>query len=132
MTGSGGREPHTGAITGCVYDGQFNDPISGANAIILGQHDQPCGAATGETGRFLILDVPPGTYGMRAMALAFHPQEVFDIYVASDSISIVSFRMTNAALEILPVPMQWSTTDSTILPMTEFIASGRLFDLQCR
>ncbi len=55
-------------ITGYIYDSQNGNPLVGANAFIDGT---AYGAATDLNGKFIILNVPAGTYTLKAKYMGY-------------------------------------------------------------
>ena len=55
-----------GKITGIISQKVNGDPAVGVNIILI---DSYLGAATDANGRFIILNIPPGTYSLRADAI---------------------------------------------------------------
>jgi len=58
----------TGAIRGHVHDAVTQEPLLGANVVLLGT---TFGKSTDEKGNFEIVNLPPGTYVVRADADGF-------------------------------------------------------------
>jgi outer membrane receptor protein involved in Fe transport len=83
-----------GRITGRVADAQGGTPLGEVQVFIVGQG---LGALTGSNGRFLIPNVAPGTYQLRAerIGLAGVSQQVT---VSGGQTIEVSFEMTTQAL----------------------------------
>ena len=122
----------TGAITGCIYELGTPNAIEGAIILIDGSDEPWSEIATASTGQFLMLGVPPGVYSVRVNALKFHKQTVQRVRVAPDSISIVSFRMTNVELDVTPDPIWWAESKSTMVALRELTRSGRVFESGCK
>ncbi|MBN1894702.1 carboxypeptidase-like regulatory domain-containing protein, partial [bacterium] len=58
----------SGKITGFITDVSTKEPLPGANIIIEGTS---LGAATDLNGRFIILNVPPGLFTVRATMMGY-------------------------------------------------------------
>src|SRR5438552_3705233 len=65
----------TGKLTGLVVDAK-NQPLGGANVILIGV---PFGAATDMEGRYTILNVPAGTYSVKASLIGYSPTTVQNV-----------------------------------------------------
>ena len=64
-----------GKIAGEVNDASSGEALPGVNVVVV---DTRLGGATGVTGEYFILQVPPGTYDIRASLVGF--QTVTAIY----------------------------------------------------
>lgn len=86
--------PQTSNLIGEVYDGTTNEPIIGANVILLGT---TLGASSDIDGRFVIGRIPIGTYSVRITAVGYSP------FVQTDVVVLV------AKYTELRIPLQEST-----------------------
>lgn len=85
-----------GKIIGTVADDKTGDPVIGATVMIDGT---TMGTKTGANGEFLILNIPPGTYRLKATASGFAPALVEGVVVAADSTSEVNIRLQPSVIE---------------------------------
>ncbi len=69
--GAIGAWAQTGSITGMVTD-ETNDPLSGANIVILGTD---IGTAAREDGKFTLINIPIGVYTLKASFIGFIESE---------------------------------------------------------
>lgn len=83
-------------ITGTVVDASGGTPLPGANVLLT---DTQHGAATDEAGRFVIVDVAPGTYTVEASMIGFAPRRE-DITVTGDSDVVLVFRLEEASVPL--------------------------------
>ncbi len=60
----------TGKIAGAVKDGESGLPLPGVNVIIEGTS---MGAATDLKGEYVVLNIPPGVYDIRALMIGYTP-----------------------------------------------------------
>lgn len=67
-----------GKITGSVTDKQTGEPLIGANIIIPGT---TLGATTDNDGRYILLNITPGTYSVRISFIGYTPVEVKEVKV---------------------------------------------------
>ena len=81
----------TGKIRGKVYDRDSREPLVGANVVVVGT---TMGAATDVNGEFAILEVPAGTYALRATYVGYSALTLSNVRV-NNSLT------TDAALELL-------------------------------
>ena len=86
----------TGKIAGTVKDQETGDPLPGANVIIEGTNR---GAATDPEGRFLIINVTPGTYNLKIQMMGYAPALVTDIRVFSDRTRTINVDLSMMVIE---------------------------------
>ncbi len=87
----------TGKIVGKVTDSQTGDSLPGANIILVGTS---MGAAADLDGNFLILNVSPGIYTVRASMIGFAPLTYQNIRVSSDLTTKVDFVLSEEVIEL--------------------------------
>ena len=80
----------SGKITGRVVDAADGEALPGANVFIEGT---TIGAPTDLDGRFLILNVPPGTYKLVVRFLGYVTQTVEGVIVRTDLTTELNFRL---------------------------------------
>jgi len=68
----------TGKINGYVRDAETGEELIGANVILEGT---TMGAATNIEGYYVITNVPPGSYTIRASMVGYAPQTIRDVRV---------------------------------------------------
>ena len=86
----------TGRIAGDVTVAGTDETLPGVNVIIDGLR---IGAATNIDGYYSILNVPPGTYTIRASAVGFATVVVEEVRVNIDQTTVVDFEMREQAFE---------------------------------
>jgi hypothetical protein len=91
-----------GKISG-VVKGADGTPAVGANVVLEGT---TLGASADVNGRYFILNIPPGTYRVRASAVGFTPKVVTDVRVGSDQIITVDFSLQSEAVGLAEVVVQ--------------------------
>jgi hypothetical protein len=91
-----------GKISG-VVKGADGTPAVGANVVLEGT---TLGASADVNGRFFILNIPPGSYRVRASAVGFTPKVVTDVRVGSDQIITVDFNLQSEAVGLAEVVVQ--------------------------
>lgn len=82
----------TGKIAGVVKDAQTGEPIIGANIILEGTQK---GAATDPDGYYVILNIPPGKYSLRASVIGYTAQTVSDIRVNINLTTEINFDLSS-------------------------------------
>ncbi len=86
----------TGKITGIVSDKKTGAPLIGCNILIQGTS---LGAATDMDGGYVILNIPPGTYTLRAIMIGYAKSNVTEVIVRSDLTTKIDFAMTDEVLK---------------------------------
>ncbi len=101
-----------GKIRGRVVDERTSDPLVGANVLVLtrltsaGEEvpvDPPIGAASDLDGYFIILNVQPGTYSLRASMLGYGTVVRTGVRVESDRTIEVDFTLGETTIEMTSV-----------------------------
>jgi hypothetical protein len=87
----------TGKIAGTVKDAATNEPLPGCTVIIEGTM---MGATCDADGKYYIINVPPGTYSVRASMIGYKPTKVTNVRVAVDLTTELDFKVTQAAVEM--------------------------------
>ncbi len=85
----------TGKIAGYVKDQETGDPLIGCNVLVEGTY---LGAASDGTGAFFILNVPPGSYTVKAMMIGYTAKAITDVSVAIDLTTTVNFGLQQTAI----------------------------------
>ncbi len=80
----------TGKIAGRVTDKQTGEALPGVNVLIVGTN---MGAATDTDGNYVILNVPPGTYTLRASFIGYGTVEVQNLRVSIDQTTRQDFAL---------------------------------------
>ena len=80
----------TGKIAGVVTDAENGAPLPGANIIIEGT---TMGAAVGLNGYYVILNVPPGTYTLKASMMGYAVMTITQVRVNIDLTATIDFKM---------------------------------------
>ncbi|MCS7228771.1 MAG: TonB-dependent receptor [Candidatus Kryptonium sp.] len=89
-----------GKIAGRVVDRETKEPLIGANVIIVGT---TLGAATDMEGRYVILNVPPGVYDVRASYVGYQDETKRGIRVIAGLTAEVNFELPSTAIVAEPV-----------------------------
>jgi len=86
----------TGKISGFVTDKETGDPLPGVNVVITGTM---MGAATDINGFYIILNVPVGTYSLKATYIGYKAVDISNIRVHADLTTEVNFELPPTVLE---------------------------------
>jgi len=92
----------TGKISGKVLD-EKGEPIIGANIVLL---NTPYGAASDVNGYYYIINIPPGTYNIKASAIGYNTQIVENVKVISGLTTRVDFQLPSTVLQMQEVIVQ--------------------------
>ncbi len=87
----------TGKIVGKIIDATTKEPLIGVNVMIEGEL---IGAATDIDGYFVILNVPPGVYTLKAKMMGFGAQVVKDVKVFANRTTTIDFSLSDAAISL--------------------------------
>lgn len=87
----------TGKIAGKITDAVTGDPLPFVNVIILGTS---LGAASDIDGNYSILNIPPGTYSVKASAIGYNPVTITNVRVSIDLTTSVDFQLKETSLEL--------------------------------
>jgi outer membrane receptor protein involved in Fe transport len=90
----------TGKIAGKVTDAKTGEPLIGINIGIVGTTR---GASTNVEGEYFILNIPPGSYSLRASAVGFASTTVNDVVVQVDQTTRISFALQGETVEMTDV-----------------------------
>lgn len=86
-----------GRIKGKVVDLQTGEALIGANVIVLGT---TTGAATDASGEYLLQNLDPGVYTVRASYLGFQSITISNVRVNADLTTIVDFELPNEDIQV--------------------------------
>lgn len=86
----------TGKIVGKVMDLNTNRPLPSANIIIEGT---TMGAASDPTGYYMIINVPPGIYTLRASMMGYKEVRIENVRVSIDLTTTVNFELAPTVIE---------------------------------
>lgn len=85
----------TGKIRGRVISEDTNEPLVGANVLIIGTNQ---GAATGIDGNYNIINVRPGIYSVRFGYVGYKAKVVENIIVNSDQTTVLNMSLEPTTL----------------------------------
>ncbi len=86
----------TGKVGGKIVDRETNQPLIGANVLVVGTS---LGAATDVNGEYTISNIPPGTYTLRATYLGYQEVSLENIKVIAGLTAEANFKLPTKALE---------------------------------
>ncbi|MFP4547218.1 MAG: TonB-dependent receptor [Fidelibacterota bacterium] len=86
----------TGKLTGLVTDENTGEPLVGCNILV---EDTYLGAATDQNGRYIILNVPPGTHTVVAQMIGYQKKRVEQVSVNVDRTTTINFELGTESLQ---------------------------------
>jgi len=97
----------TGKISGSIIDAETNEPLIGANVIIEGfwrngeivKIDLLRGAATDGDGFYYIINIPSGSYVVKAMMMGYKSKQIVDVRVESGRTIKLDFALGQTVVE---------------------------------
>jgi hypothetical protein len=93
-------QTNPGSISGRVLDLKTKEPMVGANVILEGTL---FGAATDESGRFKILNVPTGKYTLKITYIGYAAKTVKNVTVMPDQSTEITVDLPSEDVQVLPV-----------------------------
>jgi hypothetical protein len=90
----------SGKIRGQIIDDKTKEALVGASVVIVGTN---YGAVTDVEGNFIILNVPPGTYSLRASFIGYQNTVLSNIKVSEDLSSEANFRLISSEVQLTEV-----------------------------
>ncbi|MDZ7292472.1 MAG: TonB-dependent receptor [candidate division KSB1 bacterium] len=87
----------TGKIAGKVIDQKTGEPLPGANVVIVGTR---MGAAAGVDGSFIILQVPPGIYSVKASMIGYQEMAYDNVRVSIDLTTRLDFQLAETVVAL--------------------------------
>ena len=82
-----------GTVRGIVKDKKTEVPLIGATVILQGTS---FGAVVDTNGRFLVQNIPSGSYNIKVEALGYDPDVLYNIVLSSGNDQILTIEMENA------------------------------------
>ena len=86
-----------GKIAGVIEDAATGDGLPHANIVVV---DTKLGATADEKGRFFILNVPAGTYTLKATYIGYADYTVEDVRVSADLTTNIAVELTSSDIQV--------------------------------
>ena len=86
-----------GKIAGVIKDAATGDGLPHANIVVA---DTKLGATADEKGRFFILNVPAGTYTLKATYIGYADYTVEDVRVSADLTTNIAVELTSSDIQV--------------------------------
>jgi len=87
----------TGKIAGKVVDAQTKEGIPSVNVVVVGTS---LGGASDIEGAYFILNIPPGTYQVKASAVGYTAVVTGNVQVTADQTTRVQFTLQSQSVEM--------------------------------
>src|ERR1035437_4736164 len=93
----------TGKLTGKATDAKTNESLPFVNITLSGTS---LGAATDIDGNYVILNIPPGNYNVKAQSVGYQPVVIENVSISIDLTTRLDFSLTSATTELQAVVIQ--------------------------
>ena len=87
----------TGKIVGRVVDAETGEGLIGANVLLLGTNS---GAATDIDGYYQIINVPPGSYGLKFSVMGYNSQTISNVKVRVDLTTSIDAELNVGEIKV--------------------------------
>ena len=87
----------TGKLTGKVTDATTNEPLIGTNVVIVGTN---MGAAADAQGNYFILNIPPGTYQVKATQIGYSATIIENVKVSVDQTTRIDIKLGEKVVQL--------------------------------
>ncbi len=85
----------TGKLAGRVTDTKTQQPITNATIIIVGA---PLGATVDDQGRYVILNIPPGTYSVKVLRVGYNSNVFQNVRISADATTTLDATLEGTAV----------------------------------
>ncbi|RPH98662.1 MAG: TonB-dependent receptor, partial [Calditrichaeota bacterium] len=117
----------TGKVSGLIKDGSSGEALIGVNVIVEGA---TLGAASDLSGRFIILNISPGVFKIRARMIGYKDVLVENVRVTVDQTTTINFSMEQIVLESGETVTIVAERPLVQMDMTSAMASVSADDIQ--
>src|ERR1035437_2049919 len=87
----------TGKLTGKVTDATTNEPLIGTNVVVVGTN---MGAAADVQGNYFILNIPPGTYQIKATQIGYSPITIQNVKISVDQTIRIDIKLGEQVIQL--------------------------------
>ncbi len=96
-------QAQTGKLTGIVTDAETGKPVEGVSVVIQGT---TLGSNTNATGRYFIIQVPPGSYSVQARRLGFQSVTATNVAITIDVTREQNFKLRASNQTLTAITVQ--------------------------
>ncbi len=96
-------QAQTGKLTGVVTDAETGKPVEGVSVVIQGT---TLGSNTNASGRYFIIQVPPGSYSVQARRLGFQSVTATNVTLSIDATREQNFKLRASNQTLAAVTVQ--------------------------
>ncbi|MBN1997161.1 TonB-dependent receptor, partial [candidate division KSB1 bacterium] len=86
----------SGKVTGRVLDAVSGEPLIGVNVMVDGTR---YGAATNQSGRYVLLNIPPGSYTLKIQMMGYQTKVIYNVQVSSDYTTTIDAKLNTEILD---------------------------------
>jgi hypothetical protein len=86
----------TGKLAGRLTDSETGEALPGSNVIL---ESLSAGAATDLDGNYVIINIPPGMYTIRATMMGYKDVQMKDVRIRVDMTTTINFKMSPTVLD---------------------------------
>ncbi|MBI1938597.1 MAG: TonB-dependent receptor [Ignavibacteriales bacterium] len=96
----------TGKLAGKITDAQTGEALAGANILIIGTN---LGAAADEEGKYVILNIPPGTYQVKVSFIGYEQITISQVKIIADQTTSLPVQLNQGSVEVRGVTVTAQT-----------------------
>jgi outer membrane receptor for ferrienterochelin and colicin len=93
----------SGKLAGRVTDSKTKEPLIGINIIL---EETVYGAATDIDGKYVILNIPPGKYGVKVRSVGYQPVVMENVPISIDLTTTRNFELIESQVELEAVVVE--------------------------
>ena len=86
---------NSGKVSGKVIDSKTGGTLAGVNVFLEGNSY----GATNEFGEYVIINIPPGNYSIKASYIGYASYKVTNVRVSLDRTTTQNFKLSEAVIE---------------------------------
>lgn len=87
----------TGKLAGTIKDAQTGEPLAGATVQLEGTN---LGTATGISGEYVILNIPPGKYSVKVSYIGYETKVFNDVVIIVDQTTRLDIELSSASMQV--------------------------------
>ncbi|WP_309669857.1 TonB-dependent receptor, partial [Gemmatimonas sp.] len=96
-------QAQTGKLTGVVTDAETGKPVEGVAVVIQGT---TLGSNTNASGRYFIIQVPPGSFSVQARRLGFQSVTATNVTISIDATREQNFKLRSSNQTLAAITVQ--------------------------